>query len=126
MGQTTAGQPAPEQPTTQPVTAPTVEGVAANTPTWEETDAAVPTREEGAATTPPPPSSGSGEEIIAPSPIRVEEPPVEARAPEGTPDLGKRPMTSSPMVGRSIQDEETQAISNDKVEEIQGCPHNGR
>ena len=74
----------------------------------------------------PPPSSGSGEEIIAPSPIQVEEPPVEARAPEGTPDLGKRPMTSSPMVGRSIQDEETQAISNDKVEEIQGCPHNGR
>jgi hypothetical protein len=35
-------------------------------------------------------------------------------------------MTSSAMVGRGTQGEETQAGSNNEVEEIQGCPHNGR
>jgi len=125
IGQTTVGQTAPEQPTAQPATAPTVEEVATNTPTRAETNATVPTREEGATTTPPR-SSGAGEEIRAPSPARVEEPPVEARAPEGTPGLGKSLMTSSAMVERGTQGEETQASSNDEVEEIQGRPHDGR
>jgi hypothetical protein len=66
---------------------------------------AVLTREEGTATSPPP-SSGAGEEIRAPSPAQVEEEPVEARAPEGAPDLGKGPMAASAMVGRSTQSEE--------------------
>jgi hypothetical protein len=56
----------------------------------------------------------------------VEEPPIEATAPEGTLDLGKRPITSSAMVGKSAQGEETQADSDDEIEEIQGRPHDGR
>ena len=59
-----------------------------------------------------------GEEIRAPSPAWVEEAPVEARAPEGAPDLRKRPMAASAMVGRSTLGEETQAGSDDEVEEI--------
>ena len=48
----------------------------------------------------------------------MEEAPVEARAPEGAPDLRKRPMAASAMVGRSTLGEETQAGSDDEVEEI--------
>jgi len=105
--------------------APTVEEVATGTLTQEETDTAVPTKEESAVTTPPP-SSGAGEGIRAPSPARVEEPPVEARTPEDMPDLGKGLVTASAMVGWSTQGEEAQAGSDDEVEEIQGHPHDGR
>jgi len=66
------------------------------------------------------------EENRAPSLARVEEPPVEAAASEGAPDLGKGPMMSSTMVGRSTEGEGAQADSDDEVEEIQGHPHNGR
>lgn len=89
-----------------------------------ETDAAVLTREESVATTPSP-SRGAGE-IRVLSPARVAEPPVETRIPEGAPDLGKGPMAASALVGRSTQGEEAQTGSNDEVEEIQGCPRDGR
>ena len=125
MEQITAGQAAAEQPTAQPVAARTIEEVTADAPTREETNAAVPTREEGTAATPPP-SSGAQDEVSAPSPAQLEEPSVEARAPDDAPDLGKGPMASSVMVGRSAQGEEAQANSEDEVEEIQGCPRDGR
>jgi hypothetical protein len=59
---------------------------------------AILTRGEGATATPSL-SSGAEEEVRAPSPARVEDPFIEARAPDGTPDLGKRLMASSAMVG---------------------------
>ena len=45
---------------------------------------------------------------------------------EGAPDLGKGPMMPSTMVGRSAEGEGTQADSDNKVEEIQGHPRDGR
>ena len=68
----------------------------------------------------PSPVSEAGEEIRAPSLARVEEPP------EGTLNLGKRPMMSSSMVGRSARNKGTQADPDNEVEEIQGSPHDGR
>jgi len=106
------------------VAAPTTEEVTADAPTREEIGAAVPTKEESSMATPPP-SSGAEEGVRSPSPTRVEEPAAEVRAPDDAPDLGKRPMTSSAMVGRSTQGEEAQADFEDKVEEIEGHPHNG-
>ena len=63
------------------------------------------------------------EENKAPFPALVEEPPVEAPAQEGAPDHGKGPMMPSTVVGGSAEGEETQAASDDEVEEIQGRPH---
>ena len=63
----------------------------------------------------PPPGSRAEEENKAPSPARLEEPPVEAAAPEGTPDLGKGPMMSLTMVGRSAEGERAQADSDNEV-----------
>ena len=77
-------------------------------------------------TTTPPSSSGAEEGIQAPTPARVEEPPVEARTSEDAPDLIKGPVTASTMVGRSTQGKEAQAGSNDEVEGIQGRPHDER
>ena len=116
VGQTTVGQAAIEQPTAQPAVALMTKEIVGD-PTQERADADAPSRDEGAAATPPP-SSGLGEEIRASSPARVEEPPVEAAALEGTPDLGKGPMMSSTMVGRSAEGEGTQAVSDDEVAEI--------
>ena len=66
------------------------------------------------------------EENRAPSPAPVEEPPVEAPAQEGAPDHGNGPMMPSIVVGGSTEGKETQAASDDEVEEIQGRPHDGR
>ena len=100
----------------QPASAPTTEETTVD-PTWEGPDVNALTRDEGAAATPPL-SSRADEEIRAPSPARVEEPPVEVAAPEGMPDLGKRLMMSSAMVGRSAEGEGAQADSDDEVDEI--------
>ena len=48
----------------------------------------------------------------------MEEPPVEAAVSESTPDLGKRPVMSSALVGRNAEGEGAQADSDDEVEEI--------
>ena len=109
VGQTTAGQAATEQPMAQTATAPTTEEITED-PTREGTDANAPTKDE----------------IRAPSPTQVEEPQVETAAPEGTPNLSRRPMMSLAMVVRSAEGEGTQADSDDEVEEIQGRPHDGR
>ena len=110
------GQAVREQPTAQPTDAPTTKEIAED-PAREGADANAPSRDEGAAATPPP-SSGVKEENRAPSPAWVEEPPVEAATSEGTADLGKGPMMSSTMVGRSAEGEGTQAVSDDEVAEI--------
>jgi hypothetical protein len=116
MEQTITGGAATEQPTAQPTAVQTIEEVAADAPAWEQIDVAVSTREG---------SSRAEEEVRAPSPVRVGEPSAEVGAPDGAPDLGKGPMTSSTMVGRSAQGEEAQANSEDEVEEIQGHPRDG-
>jgi hypothetical protein len=95
------GQATTKQPIAQPVATRTTEEITEDL-AREGADANALTRKEGTAATPPP-SSEAREEVRAPSPARVEEPPVEAAAPEGTPDLGKRPMMSSTMVGRSAE-----------------------
>ena len=123
MGQTTVGQTDLERPA-QPATAPTIKEISANTPTREEANAAVPTREVGVATTPPL-SSGAGEEIRTPPPTQVEEPPVEARAPEGVPDLGKRPMTSSAMVPRAPRARRPRRAPTTKWRRSRGVPMMG-
>jgi len=84
-----------------------------------------PIRDDEAAGTLPP-SSVAEEENRAPSPARVEEPPVETSVQEGAPDHTKGPMMPSNMVGGSIEGEGSQAASDDEVEEIQGRPHDGR
>ena len=89
------------------------------------------TRGDGTAGTPPPSSVGE-EENKAPSPTPVEEnrapspAPVEAPAQEGAPDHGKGPMIPSTVVGGSAEGKETETVSDDEVEEIQGRPHDGR
>jgi len=54
----------------------------------------------------------------APSPARVEEPPIGTVAQEGATDHGKCPMMPLTVVGGSTEGEGTQAVSNDEVEEI--------
>ena len=121
MGQTTVGQAAMEQPMVLPTTTPTAEEIAED-PCREGADANAPSRDEGATATPPL-SSRAEEENKAPSPTRVEEPPA---AMEGALDIGKGPMMSSTMVGRSAEGEGAQADSDNEVEKIQGHPHDGR
>ena len=45
---------------------------------------------------------------------------------EGSPSRGKGPMIPVTLAGGSTEGEETQAASDDEVEEIQGRPHNSR
>ena len=91
----------------------------------EETAASTLTREEVTAATPPL-SRGAEGGNRAPSSAQVEEPFVKAGTQPNALHPGKRPMATSAMVGRSTQDEETQASSDDEVEEIQGHPRDGR
>jgi hypothetical protein len=107
------GRTATEQPMAQPATTSATERVVED-PAQEGADVNAPIRDEGAVVTPPR-SSVVEEENRAPSPARVEDLPVEAAAQEGAPDLGKVPMMPS-----------TVAVSDDEVEEIYWCPHDGR
>ena len=128
--QNVAGQTAPEQPVAQPIAVPTTERVDED-PARDRAETSAPTRGDGSAGNPPP-SSVREEENKAPSPALVEEnrapspTPVEALAQEGAPDHGKGPMIPATVVGDSAEGKETQAVSDDKVEEIQGRPHDGR
>ena len=79
----------------------------------------------------PPPSSVAEEEDRAPtSPPsegrRVPTPPrAEASSPKGSPSRVQGPVKPVTAAGISAEGEETRATSEDEVEEIQGCPHDG-
>ena len=86
--------------------------------------------EEAART--PPPSSVAEEEDKAPTPPPAEErrvptpPRAETSSPKGSPSRGKGPVIPVTAAGGSTEGEETQAASDNEVEEIQGRPHDGR
>ena len=80
------------------------------------------------------PSSSSvvEESDIAPTPPPAEEgraltpPRAEASLPKGSPGRDKGPVIPVTMAGGSTEGEETQAASDDEVDEVQGRPHDGR
>jgi len=100
-------------------------------PALVRTGAGTPVGDEEAARTPPQ-SSVAEEEDKAPTPPPAEErrvptpPRAETSSPKGSPGCGKGPVIPVTTVGGSIEGEETQAASDDEVEEIQGRPHDGR
>ncbi|XP_021303745.1 uncharacterized protein LOC110430404 [Sorghum bicolor] len=80
----------------------------------------------------PPPNSVAEEEDKAPTLPPAEErrvptpPRAETSSPKGSPGHGKGPVIPVTTAGGSTGGEETQAASDDEVEEIQGRPHDGR
>ena len=89
------------------------------------------TRDEE-ATRMPPPSNVVEEENRAPTPPPAEErgvptpPRVGASLPAGSPSLDQGPVMPATAAGGSAANEETQAASDDDVEEIEGRPRDGR
>ena len=114
----------------QPTVAATME-VADEDPARGRARASTPTR-AGATAGIPPLSSVAEEEDKAPSPTPTKEGRapspalVEAPTQEGSPSRGKGPMIPVTLAGGSTEGEEAQAASDDEVEEIQGCPRDGR
>ena len=95
------------------------------------TGAGTPVGDEEAVRTPPPSSVAEEEDkALTPPPAeerRVLTPPrAETSSPKGSPGCGKGPVIPVTAAGGSTEGEETQAASNDEVEEIQGRPHDGR
>jgi len=94
-------------------------------------EAGTPTRDGEAARTPPP-SSVVGEEDRAPTPPPAEEgrvptpPRAETSSQVDSPGLDQGPVMPTTTAWGSAEGEETQTASNDEVEEIQGCPQDGR
>jgi len=99
-------------------------------PAQARTGVSTPARDEAART--PPPSSVAEEGDRAPTPPPAEErraptpPQTETSSPKGSPGRDKGLVIPVTMVGGSAEGEETQAASDDEVEEIQGRPHDGR
>jgi len=95
------------------------------------TRASTPARDDEAARMPPPCSvTEEGDRGLIPSPTeerRAPTPPrAEASSPKGSPGQDKGLVIPVTTAGGSAEGEETQAASNDEVEEIQGRPHDGR
>jgi len=92
-------------------------------PAPARTGAGTPAGDEEAARTPPP-SSVVEEEDKAPTPPPAEEwrvptpPRAETSSPKGSPSRGKHPVIPVTTAGGSTEGEETQATSDDEVEEI--------
>ena len=128
--QSVAGQTGPEQSVAQPAAAPATVGVDEDA-TRDMAEASTLTRGDGTTRTPPPSSVVEGENKAS-SPTPVEEDrapslaPVEAPTQECAPDRGKGPMIPVTVVGGSAEGEEAQAASDNKVEEIQRHPCDGR
>jgi len=100
-------------------------------PAQARTGASTPARDDEAARTPPP-SSVAEEGDKAPTPPPAEErraptpPRAEDSSPKGSPGRDKGPVIPVTTAGGSVEGEETQAASDNEVEEIQGRPHDGR
>ncbi|XP_021306286.1 skin secretory protein xP2-like [Sorghum bicolor] len=79
----------------------------------------------------PLPSNVAEEGDRIPTPLPAEEErgptpaPAQASTPEGSPSQGKGPMIPVAVAGGSTEGEEARTASDDEVEEIQGCPHDG-
>ena len=108
-----------EQTEEQPAVV-TVAETAEDVPAQTRTGASTPTRDDEAARTPSPTSPPAGERRT-PTPPRAE-----ASSPKGSPSRGKGPVIPVTTAEGSAEGEETQAASDDEVEEIQGRPHDGR
>jgi len=113
-----AEQTTQEQTEEQPAVV-TVAETAEDVPAQTRTGASTPTRDDEAARTPSPTSPPAGERRT-PTPPRAE-----ASSPKGSPSRGKGPVIPVTTAGGSAEGEETQAASDDEVEEIQGRPHDG-
>jgi len=100
-------------------------------PALARTQASTPVRGDETARVPPP-SSLAEEENRAPTTPPSEgrsvltPPRAEASSPKGSPSRDQGPTIPVTTAGDSAEGEETRTISDDEVEEIQGCPHDGR
>ena len=125
-----APQTTQEQTEEQP-TVVTAAETAEEGPAQARTGASTPARDDEATRTPPP-SSVAEEGDRAPTPPPAEErraptpPREEASSPKGSPGRGKGPVIPVTTAGGSAEGEEAQATSDDKMEEIQGRPQDGR
>ena len=117
--------------TTEQPAATTVAESAEEHPASAKTAASTPTRDEE-ATRPPTPSNIMEEEDRVPTPPPAEErgvptpPRAGASSPAGSPSLDQGPVMPATTAGGSAANEETQAASDDDVEEIEGHPRDGR
>jgi len=124
-----AGDAAPQ--ITEKPAATTVAESAEEHPASAKTAASTPTRDEQATRTPPP-SNVVEEEDRVPTPPTAEErgvptpPRAGASSAAGSPGLDQGPVMPATTAGGSATNEETQAASDDDVEEIEGHPHDGR
>ena len=100
-------------------------------PASTRTAASSPTRVEEAMGTPPPSNVAEGEgRAPTPPPVRGREVPTPPRAgvssTAGSPGLVQGPVMPATTTGGDAAGEETQAASDDEVEEIEGRPRDGR
>ena len=125
-----AQQAAQEQPKEQPAAVTAAES-AEEHPAPARTRASTPVGDVGSARMPPPssvaeeedraPTTPHSEGRRVPTPLRAE-----ASSPKGSPSRDQGPVIPVTTAGGSAEGEETRAASDDKVEEIQGRPHDGR
>jgi len=117
--------------TTEQPAATTVAESAEELPALARTAASTPTRDEEATRTPPP-SSVVEEEDRVPTPPPAEErgvptpPRAGASSSAGSPGLDQGLVMPATTAGGSAANKETQAASDDDVEEIEGRPRDGR
>jgi len=129
-GPVAAAEDAAPQTTEQPAAA-TVAESAEELPASARTAASGPTRDEGPTRTPPTSSIAEGEERVpTPPPAKERGVPTPPRAgassSAGSPGLVQWPVMPATTAGGSTENEETQAASNNDVEEIEGRPRDGR
>ena len=99
-------------------------------PARDKAGAGTPTRVDETVRTPPPSSVvEEGDKVPTPRPAEEERAPtptsVETSTPEGSPSQGRGPMIPITVARGSEGGAETQAASDDEVEEIQWRPHDG-
>jgi len=100
-------------------------------PALAKTAASAPTRDEEATRTPPPSNIVEEEDRVpTPPPAKERGVPTPPRAgaswPAGSPGLDQGPVTPATTAGGSAANEETQAATDDDMEEIEGRPRDGR
>jgi len=125
-----AQQTTQEQTEGQPMVVSAAE-TAEEDPAQARTRASTPARDDEAARTPPPSSvAEEGDRALTPTLAEERRAPTPSRAetssPKGSPGWDKGPVIPVTTAGGSIEGEETQAASDDEVDEIQGRPHDGR
>jgi len=117
--------------TSEHLAAATMAESAEELPASARTTASSPTRDEEATRTPPPSSVAEGEDRVPTPPLAEERgvptpPRAGASSSVGSPGLVQGPVMPATTAGGSAVNEETQAASDDDVEEIEGRPRDGR